>query len=464
MIRLAFAELRADMRLWIGPLLVAGVASVFVSLVALFWWSLGTPAGTALIESFGTTVDEARAGSFFLYISTAIPAIAVLGSTAAATITALSARIARWRLAGATSRQVRTVVTVQVLIVNTVGTLAGIALAAPLRQPAVDLLVRLVTHGDYTIPVDTSPVAAAVALAGSTIVCSLASFAPARRAARIPAVHAVREGGGQVRAMGIIRWIVVGLLASMLVPQAIVSIFLPDLVGIGPGQDTDAASLALIQGMLTVAIVGALGPVIVPGLIRGWMALVPARVAPALFIARHFAVAQPREAATAAMPLSMGIGLFGAMFGVVATWQAALVMSGTDLEGNTLDIYVMLAPAAAIAIAGSVASILLTTRSRTRRSALLRTAGASPRDLIAIAFAEAAGYSITAIVLGLGVACSAVLTATSLLSAAELPATPVLDLRQMAVLAGAGIIVLVAALLVPAVAAIRGNPRDLISA
>lgn len=73
-------------------------------------------------------------------------------------------------------------VTAQVLTVKTIGTILGIAIALPLRQPAVDLLVRMVTQGDYTIPADASLAPAFVALAGSTFVCYLTSFAPARQA------------------------------------------------------------------------------------------------------------------------------------------------------------------------------------------------------------------------------------------------------------------------------------------
>lgn len=464
MIRLAFAELRTDIRLWIGPLLVASVASAFVYLAAVYWWTLGTPSGSALIESFGSTVDEARAGSYVVYVSTAIPAIAVLGSTSAATIAAFSTRIARWRLAGATPRQVRTVVTVQVLAVNTIGTIAGIAIATPLRQPAIDLLVRMVTRGDYTIPVDSTPTAALVALAGSTIVCYLASFTPARRAARIPAVHAVRDTAEATRTMPVSRWIIAGLLIFALVQQVIVTVFATQTLGGEPGVESAAPTLALALGIIMIATIGALAPILVPALIRLWTAIVPSQMTPAWFIARHSAIEHPRQASTAVMPISIGIALYGILFGIIATWQNALRAAGLGGELNTIDTYVMLTPAAVIAVTGSVASILLTTRSRTRQYALIRTAGATPQTIIGIALAEAISYSITAIGLGFIVAYASILTTASLLTATGLPATPLIDFRQMLLLAGIGVAAILIALLVPAFAAIRGNPRDTVSA
>ncbi|SJN15592.1 putative ABC transporter integral membrane protein [Microbacterium esteraromaticum] len=464
MIRLAFAELRTDVRVWIGPLLVASVASAFVYLAAVYWWTLGTTSGAELIESFGSTVDEARAGSYVVYVSTAIPAIAVLGSTSAATIAAFSTRIARWRLAGATPRQVRAGITVQVLVVNTIGTAAGIAIATPLRQPAVDLLVRMVTRGDYTIPVDSTPTAALVALAGSTLVCYLASFMPARRAARIPAVHAVRDTTERTKTMPVSRWIIAGLLIFALIQQLIVTVLATQTLGGDSGVESAAATLALTLGIMMIATIGALSPIVVPALIRVWTAIVPSRVAPAWFIARHAAIEHPRQASTAVMPISIGIALYGILFGIIATWQNALLAAGFGGELNTIDTYVMLTPAALIAVTGSVASILLTTRSRTRQYALIRTAGATPQTIVGIALAEAISYSITAIGLGFAVAYASVLTAAALLTAMGLPAIPLIDLRQMLILAGIGVAALLVVLFVPAFTAIRGNPRDTVSA
>ncbi|MBW1639026.1 hypothetical protein G3H63_08045 [Microbacterium resistens] len=460
MIRLALAELRTDLRLWIGPLLVASVASVFVYLAAVYWWTLGTPSGAALIESFGSTVEEARAGSYVVYVSTAIPAIAVLGSTSAATIAAFATRIARWRLAGATPRQVRAVVTVQVLIVNTIGTLLGISIALPLRQAAVDLLVRMVTRGDYTIPADGSLAPGLVALAGSTLVCYLASFTPARHAARIPAVHAVRDSVEASKTMPVSRWIVSGLLLTALLPQVAVTVFASQTLANDPNVESSAVTLALTLGVMMIATLGALAPVLVPALIRLGTVIVPSRIAPSWFLARHSAVEHPRQASTAVMPISIGIALYGILFGIIATWQNALRVAGLDDELNTIDSYVMLTPAAVIAITGSVASILLTTRARTRQYALIRTAGAPPRTIVGIAIAEAVSYSITAIGLGLAVAYVSVLTAAGLLTATGLPAAPLIDFRQMLLLAGIGIITVLASLLIPALTAIRGNPRE----
>ena len=463
MIRLAFAELRQDMRLWAGPLLVAVVITTFVYLAAVYWWTLGTLSGAALIESFGSTVDEARAGSYVVYLSTAVPAIAVLGSTSAATVTALSTRVARWRLAGAMPKQVRAVITVQVLMVNTLGALIGIAVATPARQPAVDLLVRMVTRGDYTIPVDNTPGAMILALLGSTLVCYLASFSPARRASRIPAVQAVRDAAESTRAMPISRWIIAGLLTFLLIQQVLVTVFATQTLGTDPGMESASATLSLTLGIMLIAVIGALAPVIVPALIRIWTALVPAHIAPAWFLARHFATEDPRQASTAVMPISIGIGLYGILFGIIATWQNALTNAGLSDTLNTIDTYVMLTPAAAIAVTGSIASILLTTRKRTREYALVRTAGAAPRTLVNIALAETISYSITAIGIALAVSYGTVTAAASLLTATGLPTPPIIDLRQMLVLAGIGIIALVIVLLVPAFTAAKGNPRETVT-
>lgn len=112
-----------------------------------------------------------------------------------------------------------------------------------------------------------------------------------------------------------------------------------------------------------------------------------------------------------------------------------------------------------IAITGSVASILLTTRARTRQYALIRTDSAPPRTIVSVALAEAVSYSITAIRFGLAVAYESVITAACLLSTTGPPAAPLIDFRQILLLAEIGIVAVLVSLLVPAVGAIRGNRR-----
>ena len=249
----------------------------------------------------------------------------------------------------------------------------------------------------------------------------------------------------------------------MLIQQVIVTVFATQTLGADSGVESAAATLALTLGVMMIATIGAVAPVLVPALIRLWTAIVPPRFAPSWFIARHSAIEHPRQASTAVMPISIGIALYGILFGIIATWQNALHAAGFAGELNTIDTYVMLTPAAVIAVTGSVASILLTTRARTRQYALIRTAGAPPRTIVSIALAEAVSYSITAIGLGLAVAYASVLTAAGLLTATGLPATPLIDFRQMLLLAGIGIIAVLTSLLVPALAAIRGNPRDTVA-
>ncbi|GAB3599284.1 FtsX-like permease family protein [Microbacterium tumbae] len=464
MIRLAFAELREDTRLWVGPFLVAIVSAAFVYLAAVYWWTLGTPDGAALIESFGSTVDEARAGSYVVYVSTAVPAIAVLGTGAAATVTALSTRIARWRLAGASPSQVRRAITTQVLLVNAVGAVAGIIVASPFCQSAVDLLVRMVTREDHTIPVANAFPAALLAIVGATLVSYFASFIPARRAARISAVHAVRDETEATVTMPVSRWIVAGFAVLFLLQQIIVTIGATLTLGSDSIGGSSAATLSMMTGLAVLAIIVALAPVLVPQFVRLWTAIIPARRLPAWTLARYFATGQPRRTATAVIPIAVGLALYGILFGIITTWQDALTRNGITTTLNSLDTYVMLTPAAVISIAGSIASVLLSTRARTKDAAALRVAGASPRTLIGIAFSEAAAYAFTAIVLGLGIAAASVATTAFMLTAGGLSATPLLDLRQMVVLAGIATAALLTVLLVPALSAIRRNPRDALSA
>lgn len=463
MIRVALAELRQDPRIWAGPVLVAAVATAFVYLAAAYWWTLGTPSGAALIEDFGSTVAEARRGSYLVYVTTALPAIVVLGTSSAATVAALSSRIARWRLAGATPAQVRGAVTVQVLLVSAVGAVVGVLAATPFRQPAVDVLVRIVTREEHTIPVANPLPAALLALVAAMLVCGFATFAPARRAARIPAVQAIRDSSEPARAMPVSRWIVAGVLLLALVPMIVTALGSVQTSNAGGADVSGAATLAMMTGVILLAVIAALAPVLVPPLTRLWLTIVPARIAPSWFLARSSATAYPRRTATAVIPTSVGLGLYGVLFGIIATWQNALARSGSTEALNTLDTTVILAPAAAITIAGSIASILITSRTRIGEAATIRIAGGAPRTLISLAIAETSGYAGTSIAIAVGVSAATTTIAAAMLTAGGLPTQPVIDLRHLLILGGIAALVLLVVLLLPMATAVRTSLRDSIA-
>lgn len=463
MIRVALAELRQDPRIWAGPLLVAAVATAFVYLAAAYWWTLGTPDGTKLIEDFGSTVTEARTGSYMVYATTAIPAIVVLGTSSAATVSALSSRIARWRLTGATPGQVRRAVTMQVLLVSAVGGLVGILVATPFRQAAVDVLVRIATREEDTIPVANPLPAALLALGASILVCAIAAFTPARHAARIPAVQAIRASSEPARTMPTSRWIVAGLLLLIFVPMIITALGSVQTSSPRGADVSSAATIALMSGVILLALIATLAPILVPPITRLWMGIVPARLAPSWFLARQSVTAYPRRTATAVIPPSIGIGLYGILFGIVATWQNALAQNGTTEQLNTLDTYVILAPAAAITIAGSIASILITTRTRTTEAASIRIAGGSPRNLIGLAIAETIGYALTSIAIAIGVTAATTVTAAAMLTAGGLPTQPIIDFRQMLLLGAIAALVLLLVLLLPMLTAMRKSLRETIA-
>jgi putative ABC transport system permease protein len=464
MIRLAIAELRTDIRLWGGPFLVALTAAAFVHIAAVYWWTLGTPAGAALIESFGSTVDEARAGSYLVYVTTAIPAIAVLGSTSAATIHALSTRIARWRLSGALPAQVKRSVIIQVLVVNVAGAVVGVLVATPFLQPAIDLLVQMVTRTPQSIPVDNSPTAALLTIIASSLVCYFAALRPAGRASRVPAVHAIRLTETPGRSMSVSRWILGGILACLTLLQLAITGLLAATSTGDIGMAAENLTLTLYLGVLLLATIAAFAPALVPALITAWTAIIPADASTPWFLSRHSAATHPAQTSAAVLPITVGLGLYGILFGVIATWQNALIAQGSTVQLNSLDTYVMLTPAAVITLVGTIASVIMTTRKRVRDYALLRTAGANPGTLLAASLAHAIIYTLTAFALALTITAITVSAAALALTPSGAPFAPSIDIRQIGGLALVGFIGLLCAVGAPALTAIRSNPRNSITA
>ncbi|QIK63458.1 ABC transporter permease [Leucobacter viscericola] len=460
MIRVAFTTLRADWRLWIGPVIVVGSTALLLTLVVTYWWSLGTPQAESTLATLGRSLDEVRASSYMLYVVIALSVVIVLGSNTAVTIRAQRYQIATLRLAGARPRQVRAAITLQVLAVSFVGTFLGYFLALPLVQPATDTLTRMSTRTDTHITAVADGVVLLFTLACTLVVCWLASFRPARIAAKTPAVAAVRDEPQASKKMGVVRWIGFGLAVSMvfmILIGAIASVFYVS----SPGEAFAAgASNSITLGITLAATFGFAAPLMIPAIMRLWTSIVPP-TRPAWYLARQSAFHRFALSSTTIVPLTVGFTLFGVIFGSIATWQTALNITGISEPLNTLDTYVVLTPVAVITGVGSVTNLFMTGRDRQRELALTRTAGARPGTLRAQVALEALIYVVTAGIVALIATIVTVLTQSVTYVLSGGPFAPSLDLTQFALLLP---VAYVAMLLVVALPAYSASHKDLRSA
>ena len=110
----------------------------------------------------------------------------------------------------------------------------------------------------------------------------------------------------------------------------------------------------------------------------------------------------------------------------------------------------------AIAAAGAAAGLMATMNARTRDLALLRTLGASPIALGAVAFAEAAMIALAALILGLGLSAVAIYVGGNVLAEQTgLVIEPSVDLEALLYLTAGALAVALVAALIPAIRAAR---------
>ena len=460
MIRLAITELRADWRLWIGPLLVIVTAAAIANLAITYWWSVGTSMAAPTLGQLGIGTDELRAGAYVLYVSAGLPTVIVLGSVAATTVDAQRVRIARWRLSGALPSQVRGIILLQLLALSLAGAVLGVAVSLPFAQPVVDVMMRMGTRTVTTIAAQPSWEATGATIVLTVVLCMIGALRPAFRAARVPAVEAVRAETTPRGGMSIGRWILAGLLVLFGLQQILVTVAATLTFRGDAGLTNLGMTNAIMIGILLVVTVAVFAPLILSLVLHGWSAVIPARLSVAWFLARYSAASRLKSSTAAVTPLMIGVSLYGIFFGILATWQASLAASGSPDQLNLLDTYVMLTPAAIIAAVGSIATVFMTSRSREQEFAVLRSAGARTRTVLGMTVAEAALYTVTAMLLALVSIAAAVLTIAGTLAVAGMPFTPRIDLSQaliLCVVAFAGMVVAVA---VPAMLSTRKSTRD----
>ncbi|MEU5566822.1 FtsX-like permease family protein [Micromonospora musae] len=460
MIRLALAELRADRHLWIGPLMVAAMAAALIAVSAAHWSASASPQVAAAAARAGMTVAEVRGAAYVLYVCTGLAAVVVLSTVSSATIDALRVRIARWRLSGAQPLQVGLVILTHMLALGVAGTTVGCVAAALAADPVVDLLVHASTGESDVVDATPDLAVVAITLVLTAGVCVVGALGPARRAARVPAVQAIRAPASSPRGMSVPRWILTGLalLGVAVIIAACVAIAFalrdsPELVNAG-------ATMAINLGVAITVTIALAAPAGLSVMIRFWSAVVPARLSPAWFLARHSAAHRITHSTAAVVPLMIGASLYGILFSVVDTFRVALGAAGSAAEVNTLDTYLVLTPPALLTAVSSVAVLLLNAPARRREFAVLRATGATLWTMLVMAASEAVLYALTAIVLALVSAVGAAVAIAGCIAVAGLPFAPALDLRQALALCGATLVAMTIAMTVPAVRAIRSDARE----
>ena len=446
MLRLVLADLLQHARVWLGVTVVAAAAALVLSTAAADLETAartGGDVGLALYAIGGLVV-----------VTTTVAAVVVLASAADLTVVLQQRSHALWLLLGISPAAVRRVVRAQLLLAGLVGALVGTALAVPLLSP---LFARTVgaAPGFGAVEVRYGGVGAAAVVVAVVVVVGLSGGRSARRASRVAATAVLRDPDPPGTRVGAGRWVLAVVLLGVLVAV---------LASLGGRPADRLQPPLLLTGLLVAGVLVALGPLVVPAVLRAWTRLVPVRLSSAWFLARASAAHRTGRSAAAISPLLVACALTGSLSAAGAVATAGPAAAGTVSPVSLPTVVLLVGGPVLLSVLGAVVTVLMSAGPRHREAALVRAAGGTPGLVLLAALAEAVIYVVTAALLGL--VAVAVTTAAGLAAVGAPLLGPATGpgFRAAGVTAAAELVVLAAATLVPAALGARRSVRAVLAA
>jgi len=371
--RLIVTDLVAGWRTWLGAFVVLVLSGV-VALVC---------AGDVSTASAMGDTEQAAALANHAKIYAGMNAPVVIGGVAVLVgfvVRSQRTRHALWQFAGLTPRLVAAVVLGQVATVA----LLTLGVAALVVVPFLDLLLNGLSgpvRSDpdvalVTVTLAPGPVAVAALVHIGTAVVSAA--VAARRAARTPALHAVRAPADETTRPGVAR-----LVVALLLGLGATAMYAAYLLG-----DQGLSSMFAI---VFVAAAACAAPWLVAPLLRAWTALVPARSRTTWFLARRAALHSVSRSQASVTLVTVAAAL-GAFTGSIGLWNdPRMFFQGLALFGVPV----------AVVLVTAVMTVFMTAPERRRETAALVVAGVTWRSAALAAGLEGLISVVTAGVLAL---------------------------------------------------------------
>ncbi len=444
MIRLIISDLIVHARIWLGVLAVT-IAAGFVGAIAAGLLETGAFHGGAVNDGLSST-------SSAVIMFTALTALIVLSSTATLTISLQVRSYALWQLVGVRPVLVSLVVLTQLGIIGVVGGLLGSLFAIPVF-PALFTWVFREWSGMQGISLHLGIGSAFAVTAAITLTVLFGGLRSARRAGRTPPVEALREPEPSQTRMG---WVRV-LLAVATLGAVIALVLNLD----GSASMSAFSGQAVLLTPLIAAVLASTGPILFPLVLRGWTALIPARVSATWFLARNSARYRLSRSSAAISPLMVAIALTGGLYTTAATTAAAeTIRTGADagFELAQEGVVILLGGPLLLSAVASAATVFMSGHAREREFALIQAVGSTPHSIVLAAIWEAVVYTVTAVILG----SAATIIGGVIVADALSLAGPSVSFPALGLIAGGGLVLLLAATVMPTAAALRTEiPRTL---
>ena len=401
MVTLIWNDLRHHARQWLWSLLVATVGGAIIGVIITTWYSALSWAqaqGSAELVNASHIIGSSLVS--YVGLATAV----ILSTTLGLTVSAQQRSHALWKVLGIPGSRIRRIILAQVGVIGLLGGVVGAVASLPLVR------VYLLTWREFDVFPQNLPIimpgfGVALTIAVTMLFCVLGAMGPARRAASVPEMQALREATAPQTRTRWWQWVVVGIMLLGLVMTPFESSL--------PMSDAEMAEMAEMaaSGMnlndpgeramagASMGLLAAIAALSVPNwtlrpLLTWWTALIPGR-SPAWYAARANARHRASLSMTTIVPFAIAVALTGTVYAAVGAGQA------TGAQGSVNGFLTVGVPIFLISGVGGIANIAMVGRARRQEGALLGVIGARTRTVLASTALEGVIYAVTGILFGL---------------------------------------------------------------
>ena len=386
MVTLIWNDLRHHARQWLWSLLVATVGGAIIGVIITAWYSA---LNWAQAQGSAELINAAHIIGSSLVSYAGLATAVILSTTLGLTVSAQQRSHALWKVLGIPGSRIRRIILAQVGVIGLLGGVMGAVTSLPLVR------VYLLTWREFDVFPQNLPIimpgfGVPLTIAVTMLFCVLGAMGPARRAASVPEMQALREATAPQTRTRWWQWVVVGIMLLGLVMTPFESSL--------PMSDAERAEMAT-SGMnlndpgdramagASMGLLAAIAALSVPNwtlrpLLTWWTALIPGR-SPAWFAARANARHRASLSMTTIVPFAIGagqaMGAQGSVSGFLSVGVPTFFISGV----------------------GGIANIAMVGRARRQEGALLGVIGARTRTVLASTALEGVIYAVTGILFGL---------------------------------------------------------------
>ncbi len=447
---IAARSIRARLSAWIGAFIMLVAASALVAVVS-------SQLETA-VSLPGDAGDAVRGYSLPMGLLALTVAAVVLPTVLARTVSVQTRDYALLRLAGAAPRQVRRILSAQLILVAVTALPVGVLLGIP----AAELFFRYTA--DQSAALRTKELVFGPGTVVSTVLvvtvfALLAGLGAARRAARAPILLAVTDRApselpGRFRRVGrVVVAVLSGALGialfwlSLQVQSPTISTTVLNVLGLG--------ALILFCATATVA---AFASVLLPRLTRFWTRPLITRSVGWLLAARSVQ-SQLSKTSSGVLPLYVSLTLVAGIFSLLWTADAAFVAAGRIAEGqsatNVGGVLLILSGGLFLAGTGAAVAILIANRERRHEYSIRRVLGESDASVVGSSVLESIIFMISSLLLSALVVVPVVALTALSMSRHVGSMNPRFELGMPLVIAVIGFTLIALVLMPPAIRATR---------